>query len=249
MIRALLSWKALACGLLAFAFLGAAVPSLVGENQPKPPLLKAKVFRLTYCDPSEIEQVLQTLLDPNDPPMALAGMPGIPPGVGVPGTPAAPGVGMLGIGGVGGAGQLGAVGFSGAGAVGFGGIGGTPAYQVSVDARTRSLIVRASDNNLRLTADLISVLDLPKSKPMPEVKTLKALPLKHADAEEIMNTLQMAGVEARMVALGEAKMLVVAGSEDAMKEAAELVKELDVPAPPEQKPEEQRKLFGDPNGK
>lgn len=141
---------------------------------------------------------------------------------------------------------MGIGGIGGFGGIGFG--GGSGAFQVSVDARTRSVIVRASPKNLQLTADLISVLDLAKGKAMPEVKTLKALPLKHADAGEIMNALQNAGVEARMVALGEAKMLVVAGSDEAMKEVADLVKDLDVPTPPELKPEEQRKLFSDMNG-
>src|SRR5262249_17137384 len=98
-------------------------------------------------------------------------------------------------------------GIGGLGALGIGGFGGPPSFQVSVDSRTRSLVVRASEKNLQLTADLISVLDLPKNKPMPEVKSLKVFTLKHADAEELMNTLQTAGVEARMVALGEAKML------------------------------------------
>jgi type II secretory pathway component GspD/PulD (secretin) len=238
MSRSLLSWKALALAMLAFVFLGAAVPTLVGENPAQPPALKAKVFRLKYCDPNEMEQVLQSLLDPNDPSPMPLNLPG-------PGGPPMGGVGMLGVGGVG----VGAPGIPGGGlgALGVGGIGGfggmPGAFQVSIDPRTRSVIVRASDKNLQLTADLISVLDLPKGKAMPEVKTLKALSLKHADAGEIMNALQAAGVEARMVALGEAKMLVVAGPEDAMKEVADLVKDLDVPTPPELKPEEQRKLF------
>jgi hypothetical protein len=41
--------------------------------------------------------------------------------------------------------------------------------------------------------------------------------------------------------------LIVAGSEDAMKEVADLVKDLDIPTPPEVKPEEQRKLFSGDN--
>src|SRR5262245_18991264 len=106
-----------------------------------------------------------------------------------------------------------------------------PAYQVAVDKRTRSLVVRASEKNLQLAADLVAVLDLPKNKPLPEVKSLKVFPLKHADAEELMSTLQALGLEARMVALGEAKMLIVAGPEEAMKEVGDLVKDLDVPAP------------------
>ena len=234
MNRALLSWKSLAIGLLALVFLGAAVPTLVGENPPKQPPLKAKVFRLNHCDPTEIEQVLQGLLDPSDPPMSAAGImgPQVPAGA-VPG----PG-GFAGVGGIGGLGALGIGGFG----------GGTPSFQVSVDSRTRSLVVRASEKNLQLTADLIAVLDLPKNKPVPEVKSLRVFTLKHAEAEELMNTLQAAGVEARMVALGEAKMLVVAGTEEAMKEVGDLVKDLDVPTPPEPKPEEQRRLFGGKDG-
>ncbi|HEV3146939.1 MAG TPA: secretin N-terminal domain-containing protein [Gemmataceae bacterium] len=239
MIRALLSWKSLAAALLATIFLATAVPPLIGENPPKPPLLKAKVFQMNYCDPTEMEQVLQGLLDPNDPPQLQAGP--------APMNPPMPGAGIAGFPGPGGIGMMAAPG--GFGALGFGGITGMPtAYHVTVDSRTRSLVVRASEKNLQLTADLISVLDLPKGKPMPEVRTLKALPLKHADAGELQNTLQATGIEARMVGLPEAKLLVVAGTEEAMKEVADLVKDLDAPTPPELKPEQLRKLFSDPNG-
>jgi len=241
MCRGMISWKTLMAALLAVAFVGAAVPSLVGDDT-KPPVLKSKVFRLKYCDPNEMMTVLNGLLDENDPPQQPMG--GNPAGL-----PGLPGGGMLGVGGGGpgalGGGGLGALGVGGGGLGGFGGMG--PQTQVTVDMRTRSLIVRASEKNLQLAADLVAVLDLPKDKPLPSVKSLKVFQLKHAEAEELVQVLQNLEPEARMIALGEAKLMIVAGPDAAMKEIADLVKHLDVPAP-EVKPEEQRKLLKEPKG-
>jgi hypothetical protein len=228
MFRALLSWKSLLVVLLSFAFLGAAVPNLVGENPPKSPVLKAKVFRLKYCDPSEIMEILNGLIDENDPPP--------PP---LPMNFQQPMGGALGIGG-----GIGGIG----GMTGFGGNPLGPQNSVTVDTRTRSLVVRLSDKNLQLATDLVASLDLPKDKPLPEVKSLKVFQLKHADAEDLLKVLQEVNQDVKMMALGEAKMVIVASSEAVMKEIAELVKDLDVEAVPEPKPEEQRKLLKEGKG-
>jgi type II secretory pathway component GspD/PulD (secretin) len=207
-MRAALSW--MSAGLLTVAFFGAAQPSLFGQDPAKPEAktqLKSKVFRLNHCDPDEIMQILQTLMDANEQPFSA--------------NPQAPG----------------------AGAPGADGIPSFP-YQLAADARTRSVVIRATEKNLRLAADLVAVLDLPEGKPLPEVKSLKTFQLKHANAEELANVLQTLQLEAKIMALGNAKMLVVAGPEAAMKEVADLVKDLDIPTPPDK----QRKLLGAPTG-
>jgi len=236
MYRGLLSWKTLMAMLLAFAFLGAAVPNLVGENPPKPQVLKSKVFRLQYCDPNDVMEIYQGLMDENETPLPMQPLPMNPQGQ-LGGQLGLGGGGALGL--AGGIGGLGALGIGG----GLGGMGAPVQNQVTVDNRTRSLIVRATEKNLQLATDLVAVLDLPKDKPLPQVKSLKAFQLKHADAEELLGVLQNLETDARMTALGEAKMLIVAGPDASMMEIADLVKELDVPTPPQLKPSEERKLL------
>lgn len=205
---------------LIVLMLGSGVSAVLFGQPPKTDvkLIQTKVFRLNHCDADEFRQVLESILDPVPP------MPPMPPPA-VPGTPV---------------GGFGVLGFGGAG---FG--GEVPAFHIVVEQRTRSVIVRGTEKNVRLAAEVVAVLDQPPNKPLPEVKGLRALPLKHASADELTQTLQELMLEARIVPLAAAKMILVAGEEASMKEVTDLIKDLDVPTAKELKPGEKRQLQSD----
>jgi Bacterial type II/III secretion system short domain len=138
----------------------------------------------------------------------------------------------------------------GVGMLGMGGglpSGPTP-FSIAHDPRTKSVVVRGSDKHLAMAADFVAVVDGPIGKEPAEAKTLRAVTLKNAKPEEIAQVIEALELDARLVALTAAKMVVFTGSEQTMKDIAALVKELDVPADPEPKKEEKRKLLNDPDG-
>jgi hypothetical protein len=201
------------------------------EQKAGPPALHLKVFRLTYRDPEEVQQILSNLL-PETEAVAPVQMVGLAPGAlmgggaGLIGGPGAgqPGLGALGAGG----GALGALGLAG----GIG--GGGPSWRLAVDARSRSLIVRGQDRDLQTAADLVAVLDLPPGKPIPQVKNLRAYKLQHADAEELSNVLSNLELDVRIVPVPGRNILVISGPEAEMKEVCQVIEELDVkPRSPE----------------
>ncbi|MCI0638118.1 MAG: hypothetical protein L0Y72_06365 [Gemmataceae bacterium] len=202
---------------------------------------KTRVFRLQHCDPGEVRHILEQLLPledgwpfppgvgqgpPSGPPGG-AGLGGLAPGGGQPGVP--PGLGL------------------GGGALGFVGGGGAPPtdWRVTIDMRSHAVIVRASEKDLQIAADLITVLDNAPGKPLPKVKTLRAIELKHADATHVDQILMELNVPVRLVPLPEAKLIISAGPENVLNDVGDLVKELDVP---ERKvdPKKLKKLGGGP---
>lgn len=136
----------------------------------------------------------------------------------------------------------------GLGAVGFGGmVGGGPSpFSIAHDPRTKSIVVRGTDKHIQMAADLVTVLDGPQGKDPPEVKSLRAVTLKHAKPEEIASVIEGLELDARLVPLTAAKIVVFTGSDQVMKEVAELIKELDVPVDPEPKKDERKKLLDPP---
>lgn len=131
-----------------------------------------------------------------------------------------------------------------------GGFGGGPApFAIAAEPRTKSIIVRGTEKHIQLAADLVAVVDHPQGKEPPEVKSLRAVVLKHAKPDEISSVVEGLELDARMVALPAAKMVIFTGSDQVMKDIADLIKELDVPAEPEPKKEEKRRLLGDPADK
>lgn len=131
---------------------------------------------------------------------------------------------------------------------GFGGIGGggmPPSFAVAIDGRTKSLVVRGTEKHLAMAADLVAVLDHAPGKEPPEVKSLRAVVLKHAKPEELAGVLEALDLDVRVVALPAAKMLVFTGSETVMKDIADLIKDLDVTANSDGKKEDKRRLFED----
>lgn len=115
--------------------------------------------------------------------------------------------------------------------------------RVGVDDRTRSLVVRGTDTDLQIAADLVAVIDLPADKLVPKVKTLRAFRLKHAKANDLVVTLRDLELEAKIVAHEKGNTLVASGPEDALKDIEEVVVALDVeakepPPEPEKKPDQ-----------
>ena len=100
------------------------------------------------------------------------------------------------------------------------------------DPRTRSLIVRGTEKDQQLAADLIAVLDTPEGKPLPEVKALKAFRLQHLDPDDLTSMLQTLDprMTYRLAPIGRLKLLLATGTEEQMKELTDAVKKLDIPA-------------------
>src|SRR5262249_21614194 len=114
-------------------------------------MLRIKVFRLKHRDPSELSAVLTELL-----PQQQTGMPGTGMGAMMQGMPGRAG-GKGGFGGGGGMmGAGGGAGIMGGGGGGMAGMGpgmgspgrAAPGWRIAVDARTKSLIVRGTEDDL-----------------------------------------------------------------------------------------------------
>lgn len=179
------------------------------KEPPPPPKLDTKVFRLQHCDPEEIRNVLEQLLEEEVTPL---------PGGGEL-MPAPGGLGMMG----GGFGMIG----------GFGMLGGPPPgaipWRLSINTRSGTVIVRGRAQDLQVASDVVAVLDLPEGKAPPKVKTVQALVLKHAEPGELAEIVRNLELPVRVVPLEEAKMVVGAGSEDALRELNNLIQQLDLP--------------------
>ena len=208
------------------------------KTATKPPLT-IKVFKMERAEPATVIEAMNNLLEDTDvaiaPPMPLAGGSG----------PMVPQGGNVGFGG---APQIG---FGGTPAIGFGGIGGgglgfggglgggmqsTPAWRATLDERTKSLIVRGSTRHIQVAADLVALVDRPAKAALPELKIVKAFPLKEATTMELMTVIEALGFEDLRVSSLNEKLLVVIGPEEVTKAIRELVKELDVPAKKELDP-------------
>ncbi|HEY8506354.1 MAG TPA: secretin N-terminal domain-containing protein, partial [Gemmataceae bacterium] len=111
-----------------------------------------------------------------------------------------------------------------------------PSYHLAVDRRTRALIVRGAPRHLELAAEFVALLDRPEGKPPPEVKTLWAQRLRHADPEAIDAVLTQLDLGVRCIALPNSGAVVLTGAEPALKEARKLIEELDIPAPEDAAP-------------
>ena len=100
------------------------------------------------------------------------------------------------------------------------------------DVRTRSLIVRGTAKDLQLAADVVAVLDTPDDKPLPGTTALKAFRLKHVDAVDLVGILQALddNIKCRLAPVGRMKLLLATGTDEQVKELADAVKELDIPA-------------------
>lgn len=100
------------------------------------------------------------------------------------------------------------------------------------DIRTRSIIVRGTAKDLQLAADVVAILDTAEDKPLPGVTSFKPFRLKHVDAVDFVGILQALDPNPayRVVPVGRMKLLLATGADEQLKELAEAVKELDIPA-------------------
>ncbi len=82
---------------------------------------------------------------------------------------------------------------------------------------------------VRRAAEFIVVIDLPEGQPIPKGKNMRAFKLKHARAKNVANILvSLLDSEASILPLSQTNRLIVAGPEAAIKEAADLIEQLDV---------------------
>ncbi len=100
------------------------------------------------------------------------------------------------------------------------------------DLRTRSLIVRGTAKDQQIAADLVAILDTPEGKPLPKVKVVHAFRLENLDATDLVAILQTLdpNMGYRLTPIPRMKLLLAAGTDDQMKELADSIKKLDVPA-------------------
>lgn len=182
---------------------------------PRPPL-QVKVFRLERANPEEFKTHLDPLLGPMD--EMLPDAPPLPAGLGNLGF--AGGIGIAG-------------GFGGAGGCIVGGGLGfpytAPLWRSSIDQRIKAVIIRGAAEHIRVTADLVSLLDRPANTPIPKLLTLQAFELKHAHAAELHNIFNELQFDDLGAISPTEKLLVVRAREADRPTVAELVKELDTP--------------------
>jgi type II secretory pathway component GspD/PulD (secretin) len=189
---------------------------------------RIKIFRLKYRDAKEMANVLTRFLQ-SAPPAAAMGMG--PMGPGGPGMasgmmPGGKGGGMMGPGGMGG--MMG---------------GGMPAgrtWSVAADQRANCVIVRGTEHDLQLAADLVATLDVAEDKPAPQAKNLRVIRLRFADANEVAQVLDQLHVEANVVSAPKAHAVIVSGPPAALKEVSEVIEALDVEGKPETGKEQPR---------
>ena len=114
------------------------------------------------------------------------------------------------------------------------GLGEAPAtpWRLAVDERTNSLIVRGTEEDLRHIGDVVAALDVPENKTATKLKNLRTFKLKNANVINVGQIVQQLGLNVNVSILEKSQMLVVHGSEAALKEVADLIAELDVEGKP-----------------
>jgi type II secretory pathway component GspD/PulD (secretin) len=122
------------------------------------------------------------------------------------------------------------------GMMGPGGMGGgMPAgktWSVAADQRANCVIVRGTEHDLQVAADLVATLDVPEDKPVPQTKNVRVIRLRFADASEVTEVLEKLNVEATVVPAPKARAVIVSGPPAALKEVAEVIEALDVEGKP-----------------
>ena len=182
---------------------------------------RTRIFRLKNRPPDEVRDILQLLLDPPAETPAAGDMMGAAAG------PRRGAAAMMG--GAGGPGMGSMMGAGGKG--GPGGFVGSPlnaTWRMAVDTRTNTLIIRGTEKDLQMAADLVAVLDVPADRPVPNVKNVTAFKLKFAPANEVAAILRELELGAQIVPDERANSIIIAGPEAARKEIGELIGALDV---------------------
>lgn len=178
----------------------------------------------------------------------LAGIGGIGGGVigGIGGIGGGPGINGAQLGGVGALGG-GIGGFAGAPAFGMaGGPAPPPSVQGAIAGATRlaadtssgALLARGPERDLKVIADVVTVLNTAPGKPLSKVKNVHAFRLKYANPEDVGTAVALLGIEARLAPLrmpdGDAgsedqrRFLFALGTEEQIRDIAEVIEGMDV---------------------
>lgn len=229
-------------------------PAPAGPAKPQPtkPKLTVKVFKLEHGNPEVVVESLNSLLEEPDaevvapmtpgapsgtPPGGLSGMGALPPG-GRPGGfggTSGPASGQAGFGPMVPSGAIGCF-------IGTGGANSTPVWRATAQVRTRAVIVRGSEQHLKVAADLVAILDRPANAPLPELRVIKAFALKHATAQELAEVIEALSFEDVKLATLDGHLLALIAPDDVVKSVAELVRELDVAGNGEPRPKTKTEL-------
>ncbi len=111
-----------------------------------------------------------------------------------------------------------------------------PLYVVS-DKRTKSLIVRGTEQQLNRVTALISVLDSSPDKPVPQSKNVRIFQLRFTASESVTELLNRLGLTSRITRNPQSNSVIASGPESELEEIGELIKSLDVEygSPPDKK--------------
>jgi beta-lactamase regulating signal transducer with metallopeptidase domain len=193
--------------------------------------VRIKVFRLEHQDPEEMRGVIEALLLNRQGSAGAAGGEGAGPAMGPMGMRPPMGGIMrpMPAGGV--AGMMPGMGSGGMGRP-------DTTWRLAVDKRSRSLIVRGTEQDIRTVADLLAVLDVGEGKGVLRVKNLRVFRLRYANAHEVAGILGALGIDGVVVAAPGGRSIVANGPESALKEIGEVIEAVDVegkpgPTPPE----------------
>jgi beta-lactamase regulating signal transducer with metallopeptidase domain len=203
-----------------------------------------KVFRLKNVDPEETRAVLEALLSRQ---RDQAGPSGEKRGGGPPSGGTRPGS-MMRPSGSAGPPRSGPGG--GLDDIGAGGRGGGPgddpvrSWRLAADRRARCLIARGTEQDLRIIGDLVTLLDVSDGGTVPRFKNYRVFRLRHANANAVAQFVNALDIAALVVPAPQARMVLVSGSESALKELGEVIEAVDVEGKPV--PGGKEDLFGKP---
>jgi type II secretory pathway component GspD/PulD (secretin) len=106
--------------------------------------------------------------------------------------------------------------------------------RLAANTRTRTLFVRGTEKELAAVADLISILDTPAGKALPDGKGLRAVRLQYAKVHEVMQVLSGLGMQNSVVALNELNTLLLPQNGDT-NDVRTIIEKLDVEKKSEKK--------------
>jgi hypothetical protein len=109
-----------------------------------------------------------------------------------------------------------------------GGSGGNGRYRIMVDERSKSILMRGPESDVKVAVELMALLDLEVDAPVPaNLAALRGYRLKEADAENVAESLQNLGTKAKIVAVPSLKLVLATGPEEDLKDVGEAVRALD----------------------
>ena len=103
--------------------------------------------------------------------------------------------------------------------------------RIVADARTRSLIMRGSEEAVERAAKLIAAFDVPPGEePDPEIEGMRAFRVRHVEPNHVIGVLQQLGIQAPALVVPETKVLLVPEWFPEIDSVGEVIKALDMRA-------------------